>query len=73
MAWRAVCDRCGFDRRNDELRLEWTGLRVCAVVCHDRRHPQDAVRGKPERGPLPWARPVATPVYVAVGEVTHEA
>lgn len=30
MSWLAICDRCGFRYRSDELRKEWTGLRVCS-------------------------------------------
>lgn len=52
-----ICQRCGFKRHANELRREWTGLRVCAE-CWDPRHPQMDVRGVPDRqgvpgGPLP--------------------
>ena len=54
--WRAVCDRCGMDRYSSELRLEWTGLRVCGD-CWEPRHPQDYLKGKADRQAPPWTRP----------------
>jgi hypothetical protein len=39
-----ICMRCGFKRHANELRREWTGLRVCAE-CWDPRHPQMELRG----------------------------
>tara|TARA_R110000751_G_scaffold249031_3_gene348780 strand:+ start:1658 stop:1972 length:315 start_codon:yes stop_codon:yes gene_type:complete len=38
------CQRCGFDYREDNMRMEWTGLKVCGD-CWEIRHPQDFVRG----------------------------
>lgn len=54
--WKCVCDRCGFDHLNTDLRLEWTGLRVCRE-CFEERHPQEAIRGVPDRQAPPWVRP----------------
>lgn len=58
-----VCDRCGFKKYLDQLRREWTGLRVCGP-CHDPR-PADTrpPRVKPEGVPLPNARPEPPPIY----------
>lgn len=66
MRWKAICDRCGFERRNGQLRKEWTGLRVCGE-CFDPRHPQEFVKGKPDRQNPPWVRPEPTPIDVSVG------
>lgn len=54
--WKVVCDRCGFEFRNVQLRKEWTGLRVCGD-CWEPRHPQDRLRGKADRQSPPWVRP----------------
>jgi hypothetical protein len=54
--WKACCDRCGLDFKARELRLEWTGLRVCDD-CWDPRHPQDLLKGKADRQAPPWTRP----------------
>lgn len=54
--WNAECDRCGFNFKASELRKEWTGLRVCRD-CWEPRHPQDFVRGVPDRQAPDWARP----------------
>lgn len=65
-AWKAECDRCGFDYLNTELRKEWTGLRVCNK-CWDPRHPQEYLRGKADRQAPPWTRPDKDGTDVSVG------
>lgn len=67
--WKACCDRCGFNFRNTQLRLEWTGLRVCRD-CFEERHPQDMIRGVADRQAPPWVRPEPDPVDV--GTVTPD-
>lgn len=57
MAWRAICDRCGFKRWNSELRKEWTGLMVCRDTCWEARNAQDFVKGVPDKQNPPWVRP----------------
>ena len=57
--WKAECDRCGFDFRSGELRLEWTGLRVC-TDCFEVRHPQDYLEGKEDRQAPAWTSPPDT-------------
>jgi hypothetical protein len=39
-----VCDRCGFDRRANEVSKEWTGFIVCTDTCLDQRNPQELRR-----------------------------
>lgn len=34
-----VCDRCGFRTRYLEMRMEWTGFKVCSE-CYEPKHPQ---------------------------------
>lgn len=65
--WKAQCDRCGFNFRNTELRLEWTGLRVCGD-CFEHRHPQDFVQGVADRQAPPWVRPSPPPVEPFVND-----
>jgi len=67
--WKAQCQRCGFNHRNTELRLEWTGLRVCSE-CFEERHPQDMLQGREDRQAPPWTSPDPTPVDV--GTVTPD-
>lgn len=55
--WKAVCDRCGFERMSADLRLEWTGLRVCRDTCFEHRNVQEKVRGRADRQAPPWTRP----------------
>ena len=63
-SWNVICDRCGFKFKNDELRDEWTGFKVCKE-CWEPRHPQDLLRSKPEKISVPWTRP--EPADVSVG------
>lgn len=58
MIGRGVCDRCGLDFPHEELKREWTGVRVCDP-CWEAKHPQltpRTIKG-PEPRPLPNARP----------------
>lgn len=62
--WKVECDRCGGRYMSNQLRLEWNGLRVChgpgTADCWDPRHPQDTLRGRPDRQAPPWTRPPKT-------------
>lgn len=73
-AWHnAICDRCGFKKRNYELRKEWTGLLVCRDTCWEPRHPQDFVRGVADRQAIPDPRPEPDDVFLDPGDVTAES
>jgi hypothetical protein len=54
--WNACCDRCAAKYKASELRLEWTGFRVCDI-CYEPRHPQDLIRPRHESRSIPWSRP----------------
>lgn len=63
--WNVICDRCGFKKFASELRLEWTGFRVCSD-CFEHRHPQDFLPApRPETLP-PWTRPEHTDTEIVV-------
>ncbi len=62
MAWNVVCARCGFQYKNNELRREWTGLRVCGT-CWDKRNPQDKLKAKMDKQLPPWTQPEPEPVF----------
>lgn len=76
MSYRVICDRCGFKYYNHQLRKEWTGLRTCFGAntngCFEERHPQDFVRGKPDRQSPPWTRPEGEDVFIEPGDVTAD-
>jgi hypothetical protein len=63
MNYRAVCDRCGYDRWNYDLRAE-SGLRVCRNGCYDPPHPQEKVRGRADRQTPPWVKPEPDGVFL---------
>lgn len=64
MAWLAICDRCGFQKKSDQLRKEWNGLMVCSTGCWEPRNEQDRVRGKVDRQNPPWVRPEPADVFI---------
>ncbi len=51
------CDRCGFVYRLSELRVEWTGLKVCNRDFDPRPADLDPPRLVPEGMPVPGTRP----------------
>ncbi len=62
----AICDTCGFKYKLSELRLDWRGLMLCER-CWEPRHPQEFLRGvpdKPSEG-VENPRPDSTPVFFA--------
>ena len=54
--WNALCDRCQKKYKASQLRLEWTGFRVCDD-CWEPRHPQELLRTRKEDESVPWTRP----------------
>ena len=53
----AICDRCSFKYRHDELRKEWTSLMVCNK-CYDPKPAQlEAPNVSPEGVPIENPRP----------------
>ena len=54
--WNADCDECGQTFKASHLKERWDGAMVCPED-YEPRHPQDSLRPRAERGPLPWTRP----------------
>jgi hypothetical protein len=69
--WNAICDRCGLEFKSSQLRLEWTGLRVCEADW-EPRHPQDGVRGKADRQAPPWVRAEPPEINLTTNQVRAE-
>lgn len=56
----AICDRCGFKVKSNQLKQQWNGLMCCDASvngCWEPRHPQDFVRGVPDNSSIRNARP----------------
>jgi hypothetical protein len=70
MAYRVICDVCGFKLWDRELKKRWDGLMVCSAD-FETRHPQDRVRAKPDKQNPPWVRPEPADVFLDPGDVTH--
>ena len=52
-----VCDRCGFRVRYLQMRMEWTGFKVCPE-CYEPKHPQlEPPYSKPDPEALQNPRP----------------
>lgn len=55
--WNVICDRCGNQYKNDQLRLEWTQLMVChgqgTNDCWEPR-PIPPMRSRTERPRVPY-------------------
>lgn len=69
--WNAICQRCGFEYKSDQIKKEWTGLRVCRD-CWDPRHAQDFVRGKSDKQAVPWSSPEGEDQFLNIGDVTRD-
>lgn len=54
--YKAVCDLCGLDFYASQLMQDPWGRRV-DKKCFETRHPQEFVRGKPEKISPDWSRP----------------
>jgi len=68
-SWNAICDRCAFKFKANDLRDEWTGRKVCAE-CWEPRHPQDLIRVPKEEISPPWARPEVDDTFINVPYIT---
>lgn len=55
-SWNVTCDVCGFRFKADKLRKRWDGLMTCSKDW-EPRHPQDFLRGVPDKQSVPWSRP----------------
>ena len=60
-----VCDRCGFRTKYLDLRMEWTGFKVCSE-CFEPKHPQlEPVRHMADPQALRHPRPDVSASSVA--------
>jgi len=72
MSWKAICDVCGFEFYNYEIKDRWDGLKVCDKDW-ETRHPMDFLRTKKEESQvLPWTRPEPADIYTNVEYVDTE-
>lgn len=58
-SWNALCDRCGFKYKADQLRKTWDGLYVCKRDWEERQ-PLEFIRGIPDKTDVPWTRSDST-------------
>ena len=67
----AVCDVCGFQMKQSQLRKRWDGAMVCSKD-FELRHPQDSLKAVPERNTIRDARIQPAPRFLQPGEVTAD-
>jgi hypothetical protein len=65
-AWNVVCDSCGFEKKNYQVRKRWDGLIVCSDTCYEPDHPQKYLRINEDTSTVPFVRPKADPTYTHV-------
>jgi hypothetical protein len=70
-SYNMLCDLCGRKFKARELRKQWDGLMVCADD-YSARHPQDMVRGIPDRQAVPVARPEGSDQFLETNDVQPE-
>lgn len=66
---KGICDRCGFTFYLDELRKEWTGLKVCRKDWDPKPAELRPPPVRPEGVPVRGARPEPEPVFREEGEL----
>lgn len=64
-SWNAVCFRCGFKRKANQLMRQWQGYWVCPEHW-EARHPQDFVRTPPDQMAAPWTQPRPGDYFIPV-------
>lgn len=71
--WLVHCDRCGFERKNDQVVKTWDNFWVCAPItgktCFETRHPQDFLRSKKDDQSVMVRKQPATDTYRSVSVV----
>jgi hypothetical protein len=68
----AICDASGFKVKHSDLVKQWDGAMVDRRFVDRCQHPQDFVRGVPDRSDLQFARPESPDVFVSPGDVQPE-
>jgi len=58
------CPRCGFKKRLNDLRLEWSGLRVCSPCWDPRPDTMSPPVVYPEGLPRPDAQPELPDAFI---------
>lgn len=68
----AICDASGFKVKLRDLVKQWDGAMVAQRFVDRCQHPQDFVKGVPDRSDLPFARPETPDVFIESGDVRPE-
>lgn len=62
--YNALCDGCGFKKKNHQLKKRWDGFMMCKD-CWEPRQPLDFYRSRNDVHKLPWTRPDNDGISVA--------
>lgn len=63
--WKMVCDVCGFEYMNVDMRERWDGAWVCDKD-FETRHPQEFGRTVIDEQAVPYSRPEPEDVFIDV-------
>ena len=66
-----ICDRSGFKIRSSDSRREWNGS-IVHKHFFEPRHPQDLVKGKPDKQNVINPRPESADHFLGANEVTSD-
>lgn len=63
--WKMICDVCGFEYYNDDMKERWDGAWVCRKD-FETRHPQEFGRTINDKQSVPYSRPEPTDNFIDV-------
>lgn len=66
-----ICDRTGFKLKASDCQFEWNGLFV-RKESFEERHPQDLLKGFPDRQQPNVSRPGTGDTFLGTNEVTRD-
>ena len=67
----AICDVCGFKKKQSQLKKRWDGAMVCSEDW-ESRHPQDMIKARPERNNVKDARTEPEHRFLGSNEISSD-
>lgn len=70
--WNVLCQVCGQEFKNVELRRRWDNVWACSKDW-ETEHPQDLLRLRPDSAIPPWTRPEPEDSFVTVHDAARDS
>lgn len=67
--WKMICDVCGFEYYNTQMKERWDGAWVCGPD-FETRHPQEFGRTVVDNISVPYSRPEPEDIFIDVPYIT---